>query len=134
MITASQRLKRLILAVLLYAIFPIAWATRPFLSESNISICIFRRLTGKPCPFCGLTRALACAMCGDLDLAFTYHPLWWLAVFIIITIGSVLLLDAVKGTDLVGFLGKFWRIPTWLIAGTLAILALLRFLLITSSP
>lgn len=40
-------------------------------------LCIFRLLTGIPCPGCGMTRALAAVLRGDAASAFSFHPLWW---------------------------------------------------------
>ncbi len=39
------------------------------------SICLFRDLTGLPCPGCGLTRALALLFLGDWRAALFLHPL-----------------------------------------------------------
>ena len=38
--------------------------------------CFFRRVFGIPCPGCGMTRAVFCALRGDFSGAFSYHPLW----------------------------------------------------------
>ncbi|NLO36270.1 MAG: DUF2752 domain-containing protein [Clostridiaceae bacterium] len=54
--------------------------------------CTFASTTGLPCPGCGLTRALAAALHGDLALAFRLHPLFWLAPLIL---AAVLVLLAV---------------------------------------
>ena len=43
--------------------------------QPRISLCGFLWLTGRPCPFCGLTRALACLLKGDLAVSLTFHPL-----------------------------------------------------------
>jgi len=40
--------------------------------------CPFQRLFGMDCPGCGMTRALLSALCLDFEVAFTYHPLFWL--------------------------------------------------------
>ncbi len=39
--------------------------------------CVFRFVTGVPCPGCGMTRAWLAALCGDLAAAVAYHPLFW---------------------------------------------------------
>lgn len=44
------------------------------------SLCGFLWLTGRPCPFCGITRALACLLKGDVALALSFHPLSPLAL------------------------------------------------------
>ena len=38
------------------------------------TVCAFRRLTGIPCPGCGLTRAMAALARGELLLALHFHP------------------------------------------------------------
>ena len=39
--------------------------------------CIFRLMTGIPCPGCGMTRAWLAALRLDFAAAFAYHPLFW---------------------------------------------------------
>jgi hypothetical protein len=38
--------------------------------------CIFRELTGLPCPSCGYSRAVSCAMEKDLAASFLHNPGW----------------------------------------------------------
>ncbi len=42
--------------------------------------CLFRQLTGLPCPYCGMTHACTGALAGDLAGAFAAHPLWPLVI------------------------------------------------------
>ena len=42
--------------------------------------CIFRKVTGIPCPGCGMTRAHLAALRLDFQSAFFYHPLWFLPI------------------------------------------------------
>lgn len=50
--------------------------------------CPLRRLTGIPCPSCGMSRAWLAALKLDFVTAFSCHPLFWsvpvLAVFFIL--------------------------------------------------
>lgn len=46
----------------------------PYLSAGGL--CIIRRVTGFPCPGCGMTRAVLSLLRGDIRTAFAYHPLW----------------------------------------------------------
>lgn len=39
--------------------------------------CIFRLMTGVPCPGCGMTRAWLAALRLDFAVAFAYHQLFW---------------------------------------------------------
>jgi hypothetical protein len=52
----------------------------PFPLQPQVSLCGFLWLTGRPCPFCGMTRALACLLKGNLALALNFHPLSPLAL------------------------------------------------------
>ena len=126
--TISHRFRLLALAALLYAIFPVTWLARPLISESDSSICIFRTLTGRPCLFCGLSRAFAHATHGDFNLAFSCHSLWFLGALLIISLASISLLDAIKGTDFLSHIGRPWRTPIWIVASVLAAATLLRWL------
>jgi len=69
-------LKGLILGTLLLGLFLILDGT----------LCIFKRITGLPCPSCGMTRAFISLINGDINLAFTFHPLWPLVLIIPIII------------------------------------------------
>ena len=39
------------------------------------SLCAFHNLTGRPCPGCGLTRAVVCLCHGRFAESLGYHPL-----------------------------------------------------------
>lgn len=45
-----------------------------------IDLCVWRRLTGFPCPTCGLTRAICHALRGDWSASLSLHPAGVLAV------------------------------------------------------
>ncbi len=45
-------------------------ASRPL----PFDVCGFKLLTGRPCPACGLTRALCYAVRGDFAQSLAYHP------------------------------------------------------------
>ncbi len=47
-----------------------------FMLLSNVDLCIFRRVTGLPCPSCGMTRAYISLFKGDIANAFFMHPLF----------------------------------------------------------
>jgi hypothetical protein len=49
---------------------------------SDTGICIFRRVTGLPCPSCGMTRSYLALFAGDLKTAFFMHPLFWMVPII----------------------------------------------------
>ena len=72
--------------------------------------CVFRRITGIPCPGCGMTRAHLAALRLDFRAAFYYHPLWFLPV-------PLMLCQAVK-------LGGVFRKPQWNTAAAVFLLVL----------
>lgn len=39
------------------------------------NVCIFRGITGLPCPGCGLTRSIVAAVHGDMAKSFSFHRL-----------------------------------------------------------
>jgi len=41
---------------------------------AGVPVCLFRAMSGLPCPGCGLTRALSSLVQGDPATAFSYHP------------------------------------------------------------
>ncbi|GEM_PF-1487582 len=57
-------------------------------SEPNFIVCGFRRLTGLPCPGCGMTRGISALLKGDWRLAVHFNPfapivcfisiVWWI--------------------------------------------------------
>lgn len=90
---------KLALGIFLVSLFPTAWLIRPYVTSSDVTACAFRIITGRPCPFCGLTRALACALHGEFQAASEYNFLWFLAVLLIAGIGGLSLADGLTGTD-----------------------------------
>lgn len=47
----------------------------PALHDHAPTFCVFRAVTGVPCPTCGSTRAALALASGEVDLAFRYNPL-----------------------------------------------------------
>ena len=62
--------------------------------------CPVYRLTGIPCPGCGLTRAWRCFLMGEWQLAVRYHPLF---------LPAPLFLIAAAAGDLPGLRDCRWR-------------------------
>ena len=71
---------------------------------SGISVCWLQAATGLPCPGCGMTRSLSCALRGMLFESWSYHPfgLPILSLFVATAAQSLLPLSA-KG-DLAGWM------------------------------
>ena len=43
--------------------------------ESRPSICLIRQVTGRPCPGCGMTRAISCVFHANFIGAWRYNKL-----------------------------------------------------------
>lgn len=57
-----------------YLVAPIAfWLIPTARIESGPSVCLIRRVFGVPCPGCGMTRALSCAVHGHPRRAIAYN-------------------------------------------------------------
>jgi uncharacterized protein DUF2752 len=41
---------------------------------AGVPICLFRYMTGLPCPGCGLTRSFSCILHGDFSHSYDFHP------------------------------------------------------------
>ncbi len=59
----------LILLPLLLILVPTAWL------ERRRSLCLFRNLTGRKCPGCGMTRAISSAAHGNFPQALRHNRL-----------------------------------------------------------
>ena len=123
------RLRRAALAGIMLAIIPMARLLGQPGSGDGASGCLLHDLTGHPCPFCGLTRALNSATHGDWSAAAAFHPLWWMAGFAILIVAALAIRDACFGTDSFTRIRTIWRKTPWYLpAGILVAAALLRSL------
>ena len=72
--TASRQ-KRWPEAVYLFFVLLFVAAILLLAYRFGIILCPLKRFTGIPCPICGSTRAVVCALKGDFAGAFRYQPL-----------------------------------------------------------
>ena len=61
------RIGLLLLLPLALLAIPTAWL------ERSPSICVIRRVTGRPCPGCGMTRAVSSVMHGHFRQGYRYN-------------------------------------------------------------
>lgn len=81
----------------------------PWLHLPNATVCPLRRITGVPCPMCGMTRSVTATVHGNLDRALLMNP-----AGIVLVVLSVALI--------VGWRWRRVTIPTWTIPVVLAVM------------
>ncbi len=75
----------------------------------GIPICWLDRWTGIPCPGCGLSRSLSCAVHGMLGASWEYHPFGLLFLAVFAAIALVSLLPAARRQTLTDFVDRHHR-------------------------
>ena len=58
-------------------------------ADPEASICLFKNVTGVPCPTCGLTRSAESVLRGDMVGAFALQPFMFTAA--VVWLGAILL-------------------------------------------
>jgi len=67
---------------------------------AGVPICLFRYLTGLPCPGCGLTRSFSCILHGDFERGYDYHPFGYFLLPLFAMVAATLILPAAYRTRL----------------------------------
>ena len=67
--------------------------------HAGFSLCIFKNLSGYPCPACGTTRSVLLILDGHFWQASLLNPLGWLALFGLILTSILLLFDFIRSTS-----------------------------------
>lgn len=71
---------RILLAIITFSVISLfSFQTSGF--QNGPVLCLFRNLTGLPCPFCGTTRSIGSILQGDLGMALGFNPLGFLVIF-----------------------------------------------------
>ncbi|MEO7174248.1 MAG: DUF2752 domain-containing protein [Saprospiraceae bacterium] len=63
---------------------------------NSVELCIFKRITGLPCPSCGSTRSVLFILQGNFDEAFSINPLGF-AIIALMTILPIWLIADIVG-------------------------------------
>jgi hypothetical protein len=91
----------------------------------GFSLCVFQRMTGLPCPGCGLTRSVACITHLKPGAAWAYHPFGFVAYALLLVVFASNLLGAARRERLLRWFeghGEGANFACWAI-----VLALLAF-------
>ena len=105
-VSVLMKKKKLLLLYFLIGLFVIVMYFIP----DDHSLCIFRNITGFPCPGCGLTRAGRHLLHFDFQKSFEYHPLF-VPLILILVLYSMQLFEIDTKTRLIARLmrdKRFW--------------------------
>lgn len=80
-----EKLQRLKLSIRLLSLLALLWilrllAIRSSGFSSGPSLCMFRNVTGLPCPFCGSTRSVGNILLGEFNAALYLNPLGYVGL------------------------------------------------------
>lgn len=104
-----------------------AWIAVSWQSAGGSSPCLFRWLTGVPCPACGSTRALRALLQGDVAQAFLINPNGILLALLLAGVPVWLVCDGLrrKATLFALFcrIDRALRRPAWLAVLVVLVLA-----------
>ncbi len=64
---------------------------------SGYTVCLFKNMTGLPCPSCGITRSLLLILTGDIYSALMVNPLGGLVALLMLVTPPWLLTDLLAG-------------------------------------
>ena len=104
-----ERLQRVKFSIRLLALLALLFLGRVMAVRSSgfstgPSVCLFRNVTGLPCPFCGSTRSVGHILQGEFSDALYSNPLGYfgLAFLVVLFISP----STIKGTS--DYLAKKW--------------------------
>jgi hypothetical protein len=108
---------RLYWILLILSMAGYAWIGYHFFTaehDTSITVCLFKNITGIPCPSCGITRALLLLMDGEIRGAVLTNPLGLFAAMALLIIPFWILADLLiqKNTLERSFLWTEKRIKT----------------------
>jgi len=91
----------------LAAVPPVVWALARFDVLPHFTLCMFERVTGRPCPGCGMTRSVLRLSQGDVAGSLRMHPLGvLLAALFVATLAGTIVGLARGGDPVVRFLER----------------------------
>ncbi len=97
------------------------FATNAADQPAGVTTCLFRRITGQPCPTCGSTRAAAALLHADVPAAFRLNPLTTTLMLAAPLLIAAWMIARRRAVDTAAWMGRRWR--TILLVGAAIIAA-----------
>lgn len=95
----------------------------------HVELCLFRRITGIPCPTCGATRGTLCVLQGHVRCGFMYNPLLFTSAMLFVVYHG---LRCVTGKRVCINMHRWERRLLWSIVGFLVGLNWLYLIVFTN--
>ena len=95
-LAAGERLMRVRVSAVLTVLLGAGAVLNPS-RPLPIDLCLLKRMTGLPCPTCGLTRAVCSALQGDWAASLGFHPAGILVVVSVLGWVTWMSLEAWRG-------------------------------------
>jgi hypothetical protein len=83
-----------------------SWYLEAINPDRTRSLCLFKRVTGHPCPTCGTTRLLLAACHGEWIEALAFNPL---TAVLMVAVGAALLVQLLCRRRVVFITSARWR-------------------------
>ena len=78
LVKISLTIRTIILSIFLWGVQVLSSASSGF--TTGPTLCMFRNITGLPCPFCGTTRSIGHILIGNFDSALRLNPLGYISL------------------------------------------------------
>jgi hypothetical protein len=69
------------------------------MNDTSATVCLFKNITGIPCPSCGITRSLLLLIAGDFQGALLMNPLGMFAAMALLSFPPWILTDLLRGKN-----------------------------------
>ncbi|MFZ6012620.1 MAG: DUF2752 domain-containing protein [Bacteroidota bacterium] len=87
----------LILSLAGYTWIGFQWGDDPH--GDTTTLCMFKNISGLPCPSCGITRSVLLILHGDVAEAMLMNPLGFIAILLLILIPVWIVRDLIASSD-----------------------------------
>ena len=102
LVKISLPIRTLILSIFLWGVQVLSSASSGF--TTGPTLCMFRNITGLPCPFCGTTRSIGNILIGNFESALRLNPLGYISLMFFV----FLFVKPLTIKNLSSFVAKKW--------------------------